>query len=385
METESGGVFRPVRVAHVVTGLSQGGAERQLYLLLQGLDRRRFRPVVLVRHATARDYWTGPLRALDVEVHELPGQWSALRRYWGLWKALRHFKPQVVQGWTLWTNPQLALLGRLGRIPVRLGAIRCNLHRAGRGSVERWMCTRGLDRLVANSSQGKRDLIALGVPERRIEVIFNAVQADPEIEQLDRETVRRSWEVKDGEVVLASIGNLTRPKNYPLLLAVVRRLREQGNPVKAVVYGEGPLRAELEAEIRASGLSGVVRLCGQDPKARCLVAAADIFVLTSWGEGMANALLEGALAGLPVVTTAVGGADDVVRVGETGYVVPVNDAPALTEVVERLIKEPGLRRHLGRNGRQRALGEFSPERMVERFQTLYLQTLAEKSPFSVTS
>lgn len=364
---------------HIVTGLAQGGAERQLYLLLKGLDRSRFKAVVLVRHASGRDYWAGPIRELGVEVRELPGQWSALRRYWELWRELHRLRPDIVQGWTLWTNPQLVVLGRLGRVPVRVGSLRCNLFRAGRGPFERWVTTRGLDRIVANSSKGRRDLLGLGVPAERIELIFNAVEADTAMSRFDRTAVRQLWSVRDNDVVLATIGNLTRPKNYPMLLEVARELRARGLPLKVVVYGEGPLRAELEALRRAAGLEADFLLCGQHPEARVLVGAADLFGFTSWGEGMANALLEGALAGLPIVTTAVGGADDIVLEGETGFVVPVNDRLAFIHAVERLVSNPEQRRVMGARARKRVLEEFSQARMVERFQRMYERVLAEKT------
>lgn len=361
----------PLKVLHVVTGLAQGGAERQLFLLLEGLNRERYKPVVLVRHASRRDFWTGPIRALGVPVVEIPGERSFLRRFWRMWYEARRLKPDLLQGWTLWTNPQMAVMGRLAGVPVSVGSLRCNLYRAGRGGLERWITTRGLSCIVANSSRGRHDLIRLGVPQGRVEVIFNAVQSDPGLNGPDRESVRRKWHAKPQDLVLAAIGNLTAPKNYPLLITAVRILRERGFPVKAIVFGEGPLRAELESQTRQAGLEPHVRFLGQDPAARIWVSAADIFVLTSWGEGMANALLEGAVAGLPLVSTMVGGADDVIIQGETGYVVPVNDHNALVEALVRLLADPPRRHFMGRRAREHVLAEFGQARMVERFEALY--------------
>lgn len=371
---------RPLGILHVVTGLAQGGAERQLFLLLEGLDRSRFFPTVLVRHATKSDYWTAAIRRLGVEVRELPGHWPAPRRYFEIYRELRRLKPDIVQGWTLWTNPQLAVLGRLAGVPARVGSLRCNLYRAGRGSLERLLTTRGLDRIVTNSTRGRHDLLGLGVAGNKVEVVFNAVQVDARLEGLDRAAVRRAMGSGPGDVVLASIGNLTWPKNYPLLINAVRELRAAGFPVKCVVYGEGPDRGKLEGEVLSANLSDHVHLCGQQPDARVLVAAADIFVLTSFGEGMANALLEGAAAGLPLVATAVGGATDIILHGETGFVVPVDDRQGLVATLQRLIDDPEGRAEMGRQARRRVLQEFSQARMVERFQELYTRVAVEKRP-----
>jgi glycosyltransferase involved in cell wall biosynthesis len=231
---------------------------------------------------------------------------------------------------------------------------------------------------VANSTRGREDLLALGVPAKQIEVVFNAIQPDPRLRGLDRNHIRRSWGANPGDLVLASIGNLTEPKNFPLLVGALRDLRAAGCPVKGVVYGEGPQRRELESLIDGAGLTGRVLLCGQVPDARVLVAAADVFVLTSWGEGMANALLEGAAAGLPLVTTAVGGAEDVVLEGETGFLVPINDRKALVDAVQRLADNPEKRLSMGRRARELVLRSFCQTSMVERFQNVYERVLAEK-------
>lgn len=177
-------------------------------------------------------------------------------------------------------------------------------------------------------------------------------------------------------MVLATIGNLMPPKNYPLLIEVVRLLRARGVPLKVVVYGGGPLRVELEARRKAAGLDLDLLFCGQDPEARVLIRAADIFGFTSREEGMANALLEGAWAGLPIVTTAVGGTGDIVLGGETGFVVPVNDSAAFAQAVETLV----TRTATGEGARRRVLEEFGDTRMVERFHDVYERVLPRTVP-----
>lgn len=124
------------KVAHIVTGLGQGGAERQLHLLLRGMDRVRCTPMVLVRHASERDHWTSRIRDLQVPLVGLSGAQSQIRRLLGLCRQIRAWRPDILQGWTLRTTPRLAVLGRLCRVPVRLGSLRCSLYWQGgeRGS-----------------------------------------------------------------------------------------------------------------------------------------------------------------------------------------------------------------------------------------------------------
>lgn len=360
------------RVLHLTGQFGLGGGERQLFLLLAGTDRVRFEPMVVVLNASQRDYWTPKARELGVEVVELPAGGASVRRFFNLLRLLGRLRPAVFQSWNLRGNTVVACSGGLMRVPHRVGSLRCNLHRAGRGPAERWATTRGLHCIVANSTQGRRDLEGLGVRPERIEVIFNGVEPAPDgTDSPGRSVIRQSWGADEQDVVLATIGNLSTPKNYPLLIQVVKALRERGHPVRAVVYGGGPLREALETRCREAGLVDVLRFLGQQPDARTLVAAADLFVFTSFGEGMANALLEGSLAGLPVVTTEVGGAEDVVVPGQTGFIVPVDDAPAMVRAIEGLMGDRDRRRKMGERGRRRVQEEFSLGRMVSRFEALY--------------
>jgi glycosyltransferase involved in cell wall biosynthesis len=122
--------------------------------------------------------------------------------------------------------------------------------------------------------------------------------------------------------------------------------------------GDGPDRPQLAAEIRRLELEDSVELAGERSDVPELLAASDVFVLSSRSEGLPVSVLEAMAAELPVVASAVGGLAELIENGVTGVLVPAGDERALAEALGRLVKDPGRRRSLGAAGRARAEAEF---------------------------
>ena len=167
--------------------------------------------------------------------------------------------------------------------------------------------------------------------------------------------------------VLGSLGRLDEQKGYELLVEALAELPE----ATAVVVGEGPQRAALEARAAALGVSERLRLPGWSDDARGFLPSFDVFVLPSRYEGLPLSIVEAMLAGLPVVATAVGSVAEAVEDGETGFVVPPGNRAALVAALRRLIDDPGLRLALGDAGRARARREFTARAMAARYERLY--------------
>jgi glycosyltransferase involved in cell wall biosynthesis len=164
-------------------------------------------------------------------------------------------------------------------------------------------------------------------------------------------------------VRLLFVGRLCPQKNLPLLLEVVKRLRELTNtPFELRLVGAGPTGAELKAIVEREGLGDCVTFTG--PIAREAVAQefanADIFVLTSDYEGNARVLMEAAAAALPVVSTAVSGSDESIFDGESGFIVPIRSEEMLVEKIAWLLERPEQRIAMGLEGRRRIRDRLDP-------------------------
>ncbi|PYK41656.1 MAG: hypothetical protein DME60_02205 [Verrucomicrobia bacterium] len=172
--------------------------------------------------------------------------------------------------------------------------------------------------------------------------------------------------------LIVAVGRLIAKKGFADLLRACRLLMERGQSFRCEIVGEGPLEQELREQIVQLDLEGRVGLPGAKPQheIRELLAAATVFVMPSVIDpdgGMDNlptVIMEAMAAGLPVVSTSIGGIPEMVIQNETGFLVSPGDAAALAGAIEKMINDRLLARKLGQAGHERAQRLFSIEKNV---------------------
>jgi glycosyltransferase involved in cell wall biosynthesis len=165
---------------------------------------------------------------------------------------------------------------------------------------------------------------------------------------------------------IVSVGRLVEKKGYADLLGACRLLKDRDQPFRLDVYGDGPMRAQLEAEIARLDLGGEVALLGARPRGELLPAlqGADLFALTPVvtddgdRDGIPNVLLEAMACGLPAVTTRAGGIDEVVTHGASGLLAPPGDVDAIADHLRLLLVDEEARRRLGEAARRAVVENF---------------------------
>ena len=177
-----------------------------------------------------------------------------------------------------------------------------------------------------------------------------------------------NWVPPTTTPVIAMIGRLVAEKGYPELFEAMRAVDAQlwviGERLKS--DHAQAIDAQIEAVQRDPVLKQRVRFLGYRGDVPALLRAADIFTLPSHREGMPRSIVEAMLSGLPVVATDIRGSREEVVDGETGYLVPLGDVAALARALERLARDPDLRRSLGAAGRARALDLHDESKIVAR-------------------
>jgi glycosyltransferase involved in cell wall biosynthesis len=246
------------------------------------------------------------------------------------------------------------------------------------------MFLRGKDRVVAVGESVKQALIDNeGIPARRIDVIYNGVRLDDFAAAGElRSEVRRELGIDPAAPLAIQVARLDYLKDHCTAIRATSLVRKQLPGFRLLLVGEGPERPKIESEIESQGLQDAVLMVGLRTDVRRLLAAADLFLLTSISEGIPVTLIEAMGARLPVVSTAVGGIKEVVIAEETGLLTKVGDDAALAAAMVRLLSDPSLASKLGTSGRSRAEQLFSEDEMHAKYVRLYEEMLHRSSRLS---
>jgi glycosyltransferase involved in cell wall biosynthesis len=177
---------------------------------------------------------------------------------------------------------------------------------------------------------------------------------------------------------LLSVGRLSAPKGYPVLIEAVVLLRARRRNVRLTLVGEGPERAALEKLIALRRLGDSVRLAGACNHERVVgyYESSEAFVLSSFLEGVPVVLMEAMAMGLPCVATWITGIPELIESGSEGLLVPPASASAIADAVERLIDDPATARRLGSAARRKVVARYHLGRNVERLAEEFRSRLA---------
>jgi glycosyltransferase involved in cell wall biosynthesis len=231
------------------------------------------------------------------------------------------------------------------------------------------------DCLVFICEAQRRYWLRRGVFSRRNELIYNGVDTEEFRNSLspeERRSLRSSLGFSDADFVIG-ISALLRPeKNHVQLVEAVATLRKMGSAARVLMIGDGATRPMIEARARALGLERDIVITGLKEDVRPYVAACDAVALCSDAvETFSLAALEAMALGRPVVHSDIGGAAEMIRPGENGFLFPVGDTEALVDRLFRLL-DPSERERMGRKAREMVEARFSERAMVDRYERMLL-------------
>jgi glycosyltransferase involved in cell wall biosynthesis len=354
-------------LAFFIQDLRAGGAERSVARLLNGIMARGVPTdlVVVNRKGTFLDELDPRVNVVELAEGRTMTSVRGLRRY------IEARRPAAVVSSLTHTNVAAILANLSARPRSRLVVVEHNQHSQNaqlkRGLVGLsyrmvpWLYPRA--DLVAAVSEGVRDDLAAitGMRSDRIAVLHNPV-VDQRFEDSALAEVDHPWLARPGPPVVLGVGRLTRQKNFPLLIEAFAEARKS-RPLRLVILGEGDLRGELEAKVRALGIEEDVDLPGFDANPFRFMRRAAVYVLSSDWEGLPTALIEAMACGTPVVSTdCESGPQEILLGGKLSRIVPVGNAPALAKAILATLDAPG-----DRQARIARAGDFSLDRAVDRY------------------
>jgi glycosyltransferase involved in cell wall biosynthesis len=348
-----------MRVLHVSSGNLYGGVETALVALARF---RHLCPEMEPEFALSFEgRLSQELLETGVRVHQL-GE-VRTRKPWTIWSARANLRTllaerpfDVVMCHMAWPMAMFGAAARSMGKPLGFWA-----HDAANGKhwLERWASRVAPDIVIANSEFTK-GTVPLLFPEAPCRIVFYPVQPTPPPDAAScRAEIRRALGVSDETVAIIQVSRMEAWKGHRLHLDALAKLKDDPRWICWMAGGaQRPAEREYMREIQEKavrlGIGGRVRFLGQRSDVPSLLAAADIFSQPNLGaEPFGIVFIEALAAGLPVVTTAMGGPKEIID-ESCGIVAPPEDADQVAEALRRLIDSPELRTRLGRSGPERA-------------------------------
>ena len=225
---------------------------------------------------------------------------------------------------------------------------------------------------VSDSERAEVVRYGIASPERA-HTVYNGIDLDRlDRRPLDGQSARTGLGLAAGEMVLLTVCRLDKPRDFDTLLLAAKRVVSKHPGVRLLIAGDGPLRTSVQKQVERLGLHEHVRLLGFVRDIALVLAAADVFVLSTQGwEGLPLAPLEAMAMRLPVVISDVGGNRSVVLDGVTGLVVSPRQPKALAAALLNLLHDRAAARQMGIMGRERVEHAFSAQRMAAETMEVY--------------
>lgn len=239
-------------------------------------------------------------------------------------------------------------------------------------TIDRWVMRR-MDAVVAVSEAMAVKVRSAGVRPERIVAIPNGIRAEDfaHPDPAGRAVVEALFATPP-KTIVAAAGRLSPEKGFDLFVSAAATLAPRHPDVGFVLYGDGPLRDKLAAQIAGlPALAGRFVMAGFRTDLDRLMPHADLVVLSSHTEGLPVVVLEALAAGVAVVSTSVGGVPEVVRDDEHGLLLAPGDAGRLADRIDELLRDPQRRARLAKAGQARVVAEFTHAVQARRYQALF--------------
>lgn len=365
-----------MKVAHLDTGRTWRGGQAQALLLMRALAKRGHAQLLLAP--------AGPLleRARAEGFHAERWDTHGEIDPWATWRARRILaaaRPDVAHAHSAHAHALGVPAARWARVPAVVVSRRVDF-KVRTNPFSRWKYAMPVDRYLCISEGVRQAMLASGVAPERMRIVPSGIDLDGVIADGDRPApdLRQLAGLPADAEIVGTVASLAPHKNHTLLLEAVPAVIRARPRAHFVWLGEGECRPALERQRARLGLESRVHLLGFRDDARALMRRFDLFVLSSYLEGLCTSLLDAQVLGVPIVATAVGGVPEVVRNGDTGRLVHGLAPEPLAAAIVEALAGPALR--AGWVARARvAVEAFGIAHTAERTLAAYAEVLEARS------
>lgn len=358
-----------MKVFHLITGLTIGGAEKMLLLTLPKLAEQQMVCSIIPRQKIGEE-----LEALGTAVHYLNlRSLFDIRAPYKLWRLLRRERPDILVTYLLHADIMGRIIGRLASVPVIVSSLRCaHKDKPWLVKLSRWTVPLAHHFVAVSSSVQRWAEQQLRVPADKITVIHNGLVVPTLPTNVMKQQLKQRLQLPADHDIVTYVGRLDPQKGLEYLLTALALLPETiHQQLTVLLVGDGPSRASLQQQANNVGLGSLVHFLGFRRDVTDLLAVTDIFVSPTMFEGISNAIMEAMSLAKPVITTDIPENRELIDSNQNGILVQVCNSTALAQHIESLLQHPIERDRLGQNARATMLRQFSLEYTLERLNQLF--------------
>lgn len=378
-----------LKAAHIITRLDFGGAQGNTLHTARTLDKSRFEASIVCGHRGDLEHRVSDkhIRYAEHLVRQI-SPLKDIRAFFELLRILKELKPDIVHT----HSSKAGILGRLAAAAAGVPVIVHTFHGFGFHPLQsapvrglyvllEKICARFSDALIFVSRSNMETARALGIgAPARYHLIRSGVALAAYPAKADREAKRSVLGLDGTHTVVFSIGNTKPQKNPDHFIEAARRLAPRFPSARFVFAGGGAELKKYQDKVRELRLEKACLFIGWREDTAELLAASDIFALTSLWEGLPRALVEALRTGLPAVCYAADGVTDILKSGANGYCVPRGDLDAFCDSLSALLGDGALRARLAAGAAATDLAEFDIDFMVRQQEELYERLAGGKGP-----
>lgn len=368
-----------VPILYIITSTNIGGTEKALFELIRRINRDSYRIYVCSikkpgafaeRIAKEADgFYTLGLSergGLNAALNFLPA-------FIRLIKLIRQLRPSIIHSLLFRANILGRLAGSIIGTPIIISSIRViEVDRRYKHLIDRLTSPLVHKYLAVTEAIRKFTLEQVKIPADKIVTIYNGIEENRILHNKPHD-FKLNREFRN----VALIGRFSKQKGHSILIKALQFVVLHEPNIRVYFFGEGPDEVRTKQMVVHKGLNGYVTFMGVVKDIIPYISQMDMIILPSLWEGLPNVLLEAMAAGLPVVASRINGIDEVVVDGKTGILCKPGDPQSLAEALLKLLADRGLAEAMGREGKNRALKNFTINKTVNDTETIY-QELLEK-------
>lgn len=357
-----------MKILFVIESLRSGGKERRLLELIKFLEQKKDIQISLILLEEEIHYKYVESLNVNIEIFKRHKLKKDPTVFYKILNHCRKFKPDIIHTWgimpSIYSIPAKLFTGKK-MVSSIINSGKYNLRKYSLEYFFFKITVLFSNHLLSNSKAG---LMAYKIKSNKASVINNGVWMDRFNISEDLGELKKKYHIANYAVIMSA--SFSNTKNYTLFVDVAKNLASIRNDIVFIASGDGPGFKEIRDRIEKEKISNII-LTGRTDKVEKLISISDIGLLFTYSEGISNSIIEYMAMEKPVITTDTeGGSKELVIHEKTGYIVE-NSISDISNLIQKLLDNPGLKERMGFEGKKRISEHFNMEIIGEKYFSLY--------------